>query len=146
MSKGGKFFLGTVFGATIAGVSALLFAPKSGEAFREDLKNELEDLKLRADEYKELARERGAELYDTATEKSEDIKVNLKYSADNLKQQFGELANEAKSDFSHLKDEVTKSTSKLAEEGKALYDETKNEAVATSEIVKEEVNNLKEDL
>ena len=146
MSNSGKFVLGAIFGAAVASVSALLFAPKSGEEFREELKNEFDDLKLRADEYKEVAKDKGASLYGSATDSSEDIKVNLKYSAENLKHQFEDVASEAVNEFKHLKDEFLKSKDRLVDKSSQLYDETKDEVIAVNEIVQEEVEHTKNEV
>lgn len=143
MSKNnGGFLLGAIFGAAVAGVTALLYAPKSGEEFRRELNEEFDDLLERASEYKEYAMERGAEYYDVATEKAEDIKVNLKYSADNLKTQLDDASHEATNEWQRVKSELNKSKSRLTNHGKNIVQTTKEEVGAMTEVVKDEVSDL----
>ena len=60
MSKNNSgFFLGALFGAAVAGVTALLYAPKSGKELRADLQDELDTLLERASDYSDYAVERG---------------------------------------------------------------------------------------
>lgn len=143
MSKNnGGFFLGAIFGAAVAGVTALLYAPKSGEELREDLRDEFEDWLDRANDYKDYAYERGMEFYDAAAEATDDIKVNLKYSADQLKSQLEDVTHEAKHEMNRMKDEFSKSKDKLVEKGSEVVDTTKGELGAFGEVVKEETANI----
>ncbi|MDO4432782.1 MAG: YtxH domain-containing protein, partial [Aerococcaceae bacterium] len=102
MAKKGGFILGTLFGAAVASVTALLYAPKSGKELREDLSNEFETLKEKASEYTDLAVERGVEWYDAANEATQEIKVNLKQSALQLKGQLEGIAQEAQQKTTEL--------------------------------------------
>jgi len=60
------FLLGTIVGAAIAGVSALLFAPKSGKELREDLTQQTDRAKSQVKDYADIAKEKGMDLKDTA--------------------------------------------------------------------------------
>ena len=63
--QGLGFLLGTLFGATVAGVSALLYAPKSGKEMRKDIEDKAEDAKEAAEDYMDIAKEKGNEMVDT---------------------------------------------------------------------------------
>ena len=62
MAKKGGFFLGAVIGGTAAAVAALLLAPKSGKELRDDLSNQTDDLKNKAQDYTDYAVQKGTEL------------------------------------------------------------------------------------
>lgn len=55
-------FKSFVKGAIVGAGAALLFAPKSGKETREDLRKKFEESKDTANEYAELAREKGQEV------------------------------------------------------------------------------------
>ena len=84
-NNGTGFLLGAIVGAAIGSAVALLYAPKSGRELREDLGEEVDYWVDRASEYRDYAMERGQEVYGAAAETSGDIKVSLKQSASNLK-------------------------------------------------------------
>lgn len=136
MSKNNSgFFLGALFGAAVAGVTALLYAPKSGKELRADLQDELDTLLERASDYSDYAVERGVEMYDAASEATEDIKVNLKESAQNFKSQMNDLSKEASEEWTKVKDEL-KNSKEVAEKEAEDLAETVSEAVdnVTDEI------------
>ncbi|EFR31943.1 YtxH domain-containing protein [Eremococcus coleocola] len=133
--KDGGFFLGALFGAAIAGASALLFAPKSGEELREDLNRELDDWLDRASEYTDRAVERGVDLYDAAAEATQDIKVNLKYNADQLKSRLDESTKEYGQNFQNFKDTA-----------KDKFNQVSQDAQAGAELLKEEGQRVAGDL
>jgi len=59
MSKTSKFVKGAFFGALTGGILALLFAPKSGEEFRQELKVKVDEI---ATEVKKAAEEAQNEM------------------------------------------------------------------------------------
>lgn len=129
MSKNGGFFLGALFGASVAGIAALLYAPKSGKELRRDIAVEVDQFLDSASDYTDYAVERGVELYDAAYETTEDIKVNLKDSADQFKSQLGDIRQEAstewdrvKEDMKHTKDELSKEAENLKADAEDLGD------------------------
>lgn len=129
MSKNGGFFLGALFGASVAGIAALLYAPKSGKELRRDIAVEVDQFLDSAGDYTDYAVERGVELYDAAYETTEDIKVNLKDSADQFKSQLGDIRQEAstewdrvKEDMKHTKDEISKEAENLKADAEDLGD------------------------
>ena len=103
MSRKSGFFAGLVWGSLVGAAVALLYAPKAGKELREDLTEraheykdlagerfvEYRDLALeRAGEYRDLAVEKGVNFYDAANSKTEEIRVNLAKSAQELKDQL----------------------------------------------------------
>ena len=86
-----SFFLGALFGGVVAGVAALLFAPKSGRELRDDIGQEMDELIDLAYDYTDYAVEHGSRIVDVASEAGKDIKINLQNTADHLKDQFVEL-------------------------------------------------------
>lgn len=145
MSKNkGGFLLGALFGSAIAGAAALLFAPKSGEEFRDDLKEELDILLDKANEYKDYAYDRSLEFYDVASEKTEDIKVNLKYSADQLRSQFEDVSHDAMQEMQRVKDELAKSTVKMTKKGQEFVESSKEQAQAYKEEISEDFEDFKD--
>lgn len=135
MSKNGRFFLGALFGASIAGVAALLYAPKSGKELRRDIANEIDRLVEETEEYVDYAVERGVEMYDTASVATDDIKVNLKESANKFKSQFQDVKGEASHEWDRVKEELVKSK-----------DNIKNSTKDITKTVKEEAGHLAEDI
>lgn len=97
MSKGFTF-LSFVFGVIIGGIVTLLFAPKSGQETRDEIKGKMNDardeLSKNVEEWYELGKKRVNTLYEQGIEKAEDL----------IKQ--GKKA---------LEDEVTKVTDKVKE-------------------------------
>ncbi|MBA5730127.1 YtxH domain-containing protein [Aerococcaceae bacterium INB8] len=150
MSKNGGFFLGALFGASVAGIAALLYAPKSGKELRRDIAVEVDQFLDSAGEYTDYAVERGVELYDAAYETTEDIKVNLKDSADQFKSQFDDIRQEAstewnrvKSDMKDSKDELSKDAQKLKEDAEDLADTISVEAKDLSDDVSDSAQHVK---
>lgn len=133
MSKGsGSFFLGALFGASIAGVAALLYAPKTGKELRADIANEVDNLLVQANDYREHAEERSVEFYDTVAEATEDIKVNLKYNMDQLKTQLSGVTDEMADDFDHVKEELKVSKDVVVNEAQHTGDVLSKAAEDTS--------------
>ena len=73
MSKnnGGKFILGALVGAVAGAVTGILFAPKSGEKTRKEIK---EKATMLADKGKELAQKETQEIKDFADKVTDKIK------------------------------------------------------------------------
>lgn len=126
-NNGGGFLLGALFGAAVAGITALLYAPKAGEELRKDMANEVDVLLDKAREYKDSAFERGVEMFDAAaeaaTEATEEIKINVKAQVENVKNQFNELKEEGlkfvdkkRAEVEEVVDEKAKDLEELAEE------------------------------
>lgn len=61
-SNTGIFILGSIFGALLSAIVALLFAPKSGKDLRKDIGETTTKTLENTDEYLNLARQKGTEV------------------------------------------------------------------------------------
>lgn len=80
----GDFLLGAVVGGLVAGVTALLFAPQSGEKTRKDIADRAKETKEQADEYFEIAKGKGNEIYQNARETGEKYWSEVQTQAENV--------------------------------------------------------------
>ena len=96
--KSSGFILGAMIGAVSAAATALLLAPKSGKELREDLMAEADRVKGQMNDYSEIALEKGVEFSEVAKNATEDIRVNLKESAIQLKDSVSNKVANLKND------------------------------------------------
>ena len=129
-NKGG-FIVGALVGTVIGGVVALLAAPKSGKQLRDDISGELDNWIDRANDYTDYAVERGVEMYDVATgvagEVGEDIKVNLKSTADQLKKSAEELKSHAEKEVANVSDNIQEAGKELEEKVEEVKEQVTTE-------------------
>lgn len=125
------FFKGVIVGGIIGGVTALLYAPKSGKETREDIKNKLDEAYTELNHKVQEAKRSGGDQTKELLKKAEDIKRQLE-------RQSNEIAKSGK--------KVGKVT---AEQAKALAkqaaDLAAELAISTKKVVKQgqkEVNRL----
>lgn len=96
------FIIGTLVGGIVGATVALMFAPKSGRELRADINEGAMQVMDRANEWKEVAQEKGADLYDKGSEltkkaidsttkltrdvakKTEDLRKNVMEKQDEL--------------------------------------------------------------
>lgn len=157
--ENGGFLLGALLGAAVAGVTALLYAPKSGEELRKSVSKDVDDLIERAREYKDYAVERGVEMYDSAAEvaaeTSEDIKLNVQLKAENLKTQLNELKEEGikligkkENDVDHLADEIEIDANQAEEMAQEFTEEVVDNVQETAEefesVAEEKIEEFKD--
>lgn len=102
-SRFGSFIMGTLFGATVSAIVALLFAPKSGKDFRKEISEETTKTLESTDEYMERAREKGTKVihdvedaalsyFNLAVDKAEDT---VSETADTVEEKTEELEDAA---------------------------------------------------
>ena len=77
-SNVGAFLLGAIIGGGAAAVTALLFAPKSGDELRKDLNKQAQLARDAALDYRDIAYQKGSAIYDTAVETAEDFVLILR--------------------------------------------------------------------
>ena len=70
----GSLFRGILLGGLIGGVTALLFAPRSGEETRAEIRDRAIELRDRTTETVTQAKSKAYELKDNAWEKAEELK------------------------------------------------------------------------
>lgn len=125
MSKdnGGGFLKGTIIGALVGSVAALLLAPKSGKETQEDIKRKARivkddigkmlddlqtDLSSKIDNYKEVAKDLRGEARIESEElvsRAEVLKSDLSSSASNLSRVGTKVKDSAVTDAKRLIDE-----------------------------------------
>lgn len=139
----GGFILGAIFGASVAAITALLYAPKAGDEIRKDVSKEVDNLLGKARDYRDSVVEKSVELYDVASgvaqETSEDIVLSVKLQADNLKNQFNSLKDEGLRILQSNEDKSLEDVAnELAEE--VSLEEVKEDVADAVEEVTEEVD------
>ena len=146
-------------GAAVAGLTALLYAPKSGDELRKSVSKDVDKLIDRARDYKDTVVERGVEMYDSAaevaSEKTEDIMLNVQLTAENLKNQFNELKEDGKKFVAKKEEqldeltedieiEVNQSKEKAQEFAEKLSEDVADKAEEIEHEVSEEVEEIQE--
>lgn len=148
--RSGGFFKGVVIGGLVAGVAALLFAPKSGKETQEDIKRKARtmkhdldvtleqmqnDLVGRIDNLKDVAKDLQGEAKQESEgliKQAELLKTDLAKSATNLTR----VGNQAR-------DEVVTNAKQLLDEGSAIMTElervTKKMIASAKDKVKRDV-------
>jgi gas vesicle protein len=86
------FLAGTVVGAVIA----LLYAPKSGKEFRQDIKRQTNELMEEASEHVEAAKSKASEIINEGKKKSEQLVVDAKKKAETLLEDAEKIIVQAK--------------------------------------------------
>lgn len=95
------FLMGAVFGASVAAVAALLFAPQSGKKTREDISRRTQETKEQAGEYFEIAKDKGSEIYQTARDTGEKYWDDVTHQAEST---LDKVTSKIKSDSSDSED------------------------------------------
>lgn len=117
MANEDRFFKGVVFGAIVAGIAALLFAPKSGRELRKDIQD-------RANTLKDDAEKKLHDLEDGIARRTEKLKSAAKDLAGEARMESEGLIDRAE----QLKDDLKSASSNIATTGKNAKD------IAVSEI------------
>lgn len=73
-SNGKSFFVGTLFGGIVGGMTALIFAPKSGEKLRKDVAKKYHHASEKTHELMEDVYDQTSDLVDKAKEIATDAK------------------------------------------------------------------------
>lgn len=107
------FLLGTVVGATVAGLTTLLLAPKSGKEVRGDIKDRTDKTKDQAKEYVNKAKDKGMELKDNVSQKSDDYMNKASASYEQLSNQAGENMDKAGENLDKIKKEAKETADKV---------------------------------
>ena len=77
MKSAGSFFGGLLAGAAIGAVLALLYAPKSGEETRKDIKRTIGNLEEELESLKIKLKEKGGELKEDIKKRIEEIENRI---------------------------------------------------------------------
>ncbi|GEK92162.1 YtxH domain-containing protein [Alkalibacterium kapii] len=110
------FVLGTFVGASVAGLTALLLAPKSGKEVRNDIKQQTLKTKEQAKDYVEKAKDKGMELKDSVSKKSDEY-------AEKASESYEELTEQAEKNM----DKTEENLNKIKQEAKETAEKVKNQ-------------------
>ncbi len=129
-----NFFIGTLIGAAVGSLTALLLAPKSGKELRVDLNNQAYQLRDRTDHIRESVSIKGNELTSTVKDKTTAISKKVSEQSVGLVKKVKGLTSEIEADSTaNPVDELfeqnkrTKSDiQKKLEETKRAFDETES--------------------
>lgn len=107
------FILGAIFGALASAILALLFAPKSGEELRKDIKEGTAESLEKSDEYLERARTKGTEVIHEVEGAASDY-FNL--AEDKVKSTFDKTEDELDETTEELDEMIDEAVKELEEE------------------------------
>lgn len=127
------FVLGTFVGATVAGLTALLLAPKSGQEVREDIKDRTLKTKDQATDYMHKAKDKGMELKDNVNEKKSEYMKDASASYEQLTNQVGDKLGESKDNLEKIKKEARETADNVKDKMKKEdSDSSKNDPTVPS--------------
>ncbi|WP_411953676.1 YtxH domain-containing protein [Alkalibacillus sp. S2W] len=110
------FMIGTLLGGIVGASVALLFAPKSGKEIREDLNTGAQQVRERADEWKDVAYEKGNEV----SQRMRETKGQLQDKVAEMKNQAQGQNDEVAQDIADAIEEATEELER--QEANELYE------------------------
>lgn len=125
-------------GAIVGAVLGVLFAPKSGKETRQDIVNKFEESKDVAADYAEKAKVKGEEMQHAAEEATENIKITLSKTANDLKDQLHSASEEIRKEAQDLKAEVADSAETIADEAQDAAKNAADDIKDAADDVKDE--------
>ncbi len=129
-SMGKGLLVGFLAGGIAGAVVALLYAPKSGKEFREDIKTKSDGYLDEADKYLADAKDKAREVINEGKKKSDKLISDAKVKSAEILKDAEKVFNDAKVKASGLvetgKGTIGSETSKLKEAVKAGVDAYKN--------------------
>lgn len=132
-----SFALGTFVGATVAGLTALLLAPKSGKDLRGEIAGQADKTKGQARDYLNVAKDKGRELKETVEKAGSDY-------LDNAAATYEQLSNQVGSDMDETKENLDKIKLEAKESAEDTKDILKERTEVDLEITKEAAEDIKE--
>jgi gas vesicle protein len=96
-NSGVSFLIGLFTGGAIGAVLALMYAPKSGKEFREDLRNTTDEYLDEADKYISDARDRAKDMINEGKQRSDKIVNDARSKSDEILKNAEKILSEAKS-------------------------------------------------
>ncbi|WP_394235592.1 YtxH domain-containing protein [Niallia oryzisoli] len=128
------FLLGSLIGAAVGSLTALLLAPKSGKELRVDLNNQAYQLREKTDHIRESVSIKGNELTSTVKDKTSAISRKVSEQSVDLVKKVKGFASESETDAStNPVDELFERNNhsesdiqKKLEETKRAFDETES--------------------
>lgn len=101
-----SFITGLITGSVIGGLAALLYAPKSGREFRQDISDKKGELMDDAELMYMNAKEKGSQILSDAKHKAESLLHEGKDKVDSLTGKTGDLVTEGKDKLNEGADKV----------------------------------------
>lgn len=96
MANGKGFFLGALVGSVLGGVTALLFAPKSGEKLRRDINKQYQQTSEKTHEIIDRVGHKAQQFAKNFTEQASDLVDKAKDLADKARDVADDVACEIK--------------------------------------------------
>ncbi len=93
---GKGLFWGFLAGSIVGGITALLFAPKSGKELRGEIMDKAEDFLDDAEQFMEKAKDRANEIINDGKKKSEKLVIEARQKVDSLIEDAEQILNDAK--------------------------------------------------
>lgn len=140
-----SFVLGTFVGAAVAGITALLFSPKSGKDMRHEIGTQADKAKDQARDYVQLAKDKGLELKDTAEKAGSEYLENASATYEQLTHQAGSDMNETKDNLDEIKKEARETAENMKETLKEGTERDMEITKETGKDMKETVEEGKEE-
>lgn len=119
------FVSGMFVGASVAGLTALLLAPKSGKEVREDIKDQTVKTKDQAKDYVNKAKDKGMELKDSVRKSGSEYMDDASATYDQLKNQAGTDFDKAGENLDKIKKEAKETAENVKGKMNKKDDETK---------------------
>jgi gas vesicle protein len=94
--KGKGLLFGTFVGGTVGSIIALLYAPKSGEKLRENIKIKSEKIIVNAEKYITNTKKKTNKIISCFKRKSEDLVNKVEKNEDSLLEQSGNNLNKTR--------------------------------------------------
>ncbi|WP_423188777.1 YtxH domain-containing protein [Alkalibacterium sp. f15] len=134
------FVIGTFVGAAVAGLTALLLAPKSGKEVRDDIKDHTVKTKEQAKDYVNKAKDKGLELKDSVHQASSDYLDSATATYEQLTNQVGTDLDKAGENLDKIKKEAKETAKnvkgKMNKEDKDLSEKDPTTPSGTSKSLK----------
>ena len=135
---GTEFVAGRISGGLVGAALALIFAPQSGEATRAQLKDKGIELKGRAIELSEEARQRAEELGDEVRKRAEELSAEARKRAGEVGAEARKRAAELESRGKVVLEEQRERLQEAVVEGKKAAASKKEELLSRLESAKAE--------
>ena len=141
MSKKGGFLKGLGIGAAVAGVAALLFAPKSGKETREDIHQVFGEAKDQLSQGLDKIKDASVRVKDDSVKETKELMKR----AEKLKERMNELTLRMSSATGLAKIELEDEARGLMEEAKSVIAELKALGEKIGDSTQREVKQLSKD-
>lgn len=137
----GNLLLSVLAGAAVGAITAMLFTPKSGKDLRKDIKGEANKALDTAEDYVDVAKEKGSDMLGTVEEVGSDMKQNRQKAIHKMSNQVGRAMDRADDG---LKEPAKYNLKQAADTGKQARERSKGIAESTVDKVKDKAVEAKE--